>query len=138
MFKKLTNTDCSKLRGNQRTVAKLVIRRNRSSVEEAVGTTRLELCGRSGRRGRASAHGRLREEERDDRGPSDTNSRFHAGLKTYLDDGRVLREGACWFGRLTHSQILDIAASEDDVLKDIIPSQDGSVSGAVLGPKGAN
>lgn len=75
---------------------------------------------------------------RDDRRMLNTNSRFNAGLKTYLDDGRVLRERACWFGRLTHSQILDIAPSEDDILKDIISSKDGSVSGAVLGPKGSN
>lgn len=120
--KVLTNTNRSKLRGNQRTVAKLVIRRNWSPVEEAVRTTRLELRGRRGRRGGASAHGRLREELRDDWRTLNTNGRFNAGLQAYLDNGRVLREGACWFGGLAHSQILDIAASEDDVLKDIISS----------------
>lgn len=82
--------------------------------------------------------GSVLNELREDLGMLNTNGRLNAGLKTYLDDGRVLRERACWFGWLTHSQILDIAASEDDVLKDIISSKDGSVSGAVLGPKGSN
>lgn len=49
-----------------------------------------------------------------------TKSTFCRDLETYLDDGRVLRERACWFGWFTHSQILDVTASEDDVLKDII------------------
>lgn len=42
----LTNTNWSKLRGNQGTGVELVIGRNWSSVEEAIGTTRLELIGR--------------------------------------------------------------------------------------------
>lgn len=62
----LTNANRSKLRGNQRTGAKLVIRRNWRTVEKPVRTTRLELGGSSGRRGGAGAHGRLREENRDD------------------------------------------------------------------------
>lgn len=45
---------------------------------------------------------------------------LNSGVKAYLDDGRVLRERACWFGWFAHSQILDVAASEDDVLKDVI------------------
>lgn len=61
----LTNTNWSKLRGNQGTGAELVIGRNWSSVEEAIGTSRLELIGRysSSRWQGASAHGRLRRTE---------------------------------------------------------------------------
>lgn len=56
----------------------------------------------------------------------------------YLDDSRVLRQGACRFGRLTHSQVLNVAASEDDVLEGVISGRDGSVGGAVLSAKGTN
>lgn len=61
----LTNTNWSKLRGNQGTGAELVIGRNWSPVEEAIGTSRLEWGGSSGgSRGRgAGAHGRLRRTE---------------------------------------------------------------------------
>lgn len=56
----LTNTNGSKLRGNQRTGAELVIGRNWRSVEEAVGPSRLERSRSSGcRRRGAGAHGRL-------------------------------------------------------------------------------
>lgn len=116
----LTNANGPKLRGNQRTGAKLVIRRNWSTVEKAVRTTRLELGGSGGRRGGASAHGRLRGEKRDDFQLVKFKGTLNSVVKTYLDDGRVLRERACWFGWFTHSQILDVAASEDDVLKDVI------------------
>lgn len=58
--------------------------------------------------------------------------------KMYLDDSRVLRQGACWFGWLTHSQILNVTASEDDVLESVISGRDGSVCGTVLSAKGTN
>lgn len=54
----------------------------------------------------------------------------------YLDDGGVLRKRACWFGRLTHSQVLDVAASEDDVLEGVISRWDGPVGGPVLSAEG--
>lgn len=57
-------------------------------------------------------------------------------VKVYLDDGRVLRKRACRFGRLTHSQVLDVAASEDDVLEGVISRRDGPVGGPVLSAKG--
>lgn len=57
----LTNTNRSKLRGNQRTGAELVIgrSRSRSPVKEAVGTSRLERGGGSSRGWGAGAHWRL-------------------------------------------------------------------------------
>lgn len=56
----------------------------------------------------------------------------------YLDDGRVLGERARWFGRLTHRQVLDVAAPEDDVLKDVVSGRNGPVRRAILGTKGAD
>lgn len=56
----------------------------------------------------------------------------------YLDDGRILGQGAGGFGWLAHRQILDVAAPEDDVLKGIISRRDGPVSGAVLSAEGAD
>lgn len=55
----LTNTNWSKLRGDQGTSAELIIGRNWSPVEEAIRTSRLEWGGSSGgSRGRgAGAHG---------------------------------------------------------------------------------
>lgn len=57
---------------------------------------------------------------------------------THLDDGRVLWQGALRLGGLTHSQVLDVTATEDDVLKDLIARGDGSVRRSVLRAKGAN
>lgn len=59
-------------------------------------------------------------------------------VKVYLDNGRVLRVRACWFGRFTHSQVLDVAASEDDVLKDVLTWWDGPISRPVLSAKGTD
>lgn len=56
----------------------------------------------------------------------------------YLDNGRVLGVGARRFGRLAHSQVLDVAASEDDVLKDVLARRDGPIGGPVLGAEGAD
>lgn len=56
----------------------------------------------------------------------------------YLDNGRVLGVGARRFGRLAHSQVLDVAASEDDVLEDVLARRDGPIGGPVLGAKGAD
>lgn len=56
----------------------------------------------------------------------------------YLDDGRVLRERACWLGRLTYSQVLNVTASKDDVLKDLISGRDGPIGGPILCAKRAN
>lgn len=58
--------------------------------------------------------------------------------RNHLHDGWVLRKRAGRLGRLTHRQVLDVAASEDDVLKSIISGRDGSVSGAVLRTKGTH
>lgn len=54
----LTNTNWSKLRGDQGTSAELIIGRNWSPVEEAIRTSRLEWGGSSGgsRGRRAGAH----------------------------------------------------------------------------------
>lgn len=57
-------------------------------------------------------------------------------VRLHLDDGGVLRERACWFGWLTHSQVLDVAPSEDDVLEGVISRRDGPVGGTVLRTKG--
>lgn len=46
----LTNTNGSKLRGNQGTGVELVVGRNCTSVEESVGTSRLEGGRGSSRR----------------------------------------------------------------------------------------
>lgn len=59
-------------------------------------------------------------------------------VKVYLDNGRVLRVRACWFGRFTHSQVLDVAASEDDVLKDVLTRWDGPIGRPVLSAKGTD
>lgn len=56
----------------------------------------------------------------------------------YLDNGRVLGVGARRFGRLAHSQVLDVAASEDDVLKDVLARWDGPIGGPVLSAKGTD
>jgi len=56
----------------------------------------------------------------------------------YLDDRGVLGQRARGFGRLTHRQVLDVAASEDDVLKGVVPGRNGPVGGSVLRPEGAN
>lgn len=56
----------------------------------------------------------------------------------YLDNGGVLRKRACRLGRFAHSQVLDVAASEDDVLERVISGRDGPVSGSVLGAEGTN
>lgn len=139
----LTNTNWSKLRGNQGAGAELVIGRNRSPVEEAIGAGRLERgrCGGSRRRG-AGAHGRLgRKTQAVNVTPWTKQWHWNTPsvcARVYLDDGRVLRERACWLGRLTHSQVLDVAASEDDVLKGVISRRDGPVGGAVLGAEGTD
>lgn len=59
-------------------------------------------------------------------------------MGTHLNDGRVVRERACLLGWLTHRQVLDVAASEDDVLKRVIPRGNRPVSGAILSAKGAD
>lgn len=59
-------------------------------------------------------------------------------VRAYLDDGRVLRVRACRLGRFTHGQVLDVAASEDDVLKDVLTRWDGPVGGPVLGAEGTD
>lgn len=59
-------------------------------------------------------------------------------VRVYLDNSRVLRERACWFGRLTHGQVLDVAASEDDVLEGVISRWNGPVGGPVLCAKGTD
>lgn len=59
-------------------------------------------------------------------------------LVSYLDDGRVLRKRAWWFGRLTDGQVLNVAASEDDVLEGVVSRRDGSVGGTVLCAEGPN
>lgn len=109
----------------------------------AIGSSRLEGGGSSGAGGRgrgAGADGRLRGEHRR---PSTREEWWRVGLGGigvvgYLDNGRVLGVGARWFGRLAHSQVLDVAASEDDVLKDVLARRDGPIGGPVLGAKGAD
>lgn len=59
-------------------------------------------------------------------------------VKVYLDNGRVLRVRACWFGWFTHSQVLDVTASEDDVLKDVLTRWDGPIGRPVLSAKGTD
>lgn len=54
-----------------------------------------------------------------------------------MDDGRVLQAGRS-FGGLTHGEVLDVAASEDDVLKDFISRWNGPLGGPVLRSKRAN
>lgn len=56
----------------------------------------------------------------------------------YLNNGRVLRQGAWWFWGLTHSQILDVTAPEDDVFKDFISGWDWSLCWAILSAKRTN
>lgn len=141
----LTDTNGSELGGNQRTGAELVVGRNRSAVKVAIGTSGLEGGGSSGgsSRGRgAGADGRLR---RGNRQPSTREQGVVAfrlevllGGMGYLDNGRVLGVGARRFGRLAHSQVLDVAASEDDVLKDVLTRWDGPIGGPVLSAKGAD
>lgn len=51
-----------------------------------------------------------------------------------MDDGRVLQAGRS-FGGLTHGEVLDVAASEDDVLEDFISRWNGPLGGPVLSSK---
>lgn len=108
----------------------------------AIGTSRLEGGGSSGAGGRgrgAGADGRLRGGHRR---PSTREDWWREGQGIgevgYLDNGRVLGVGARRFGRLAHSQVLDVAASEDDVLEDVLARWDGPIGGPVLGAKGAD
>lgn len=133
----LTNTNSSKLRWNQGAGTELAIGGNWGPVEEPIGTSRLERGRGRGRRRGAGADGWLRGKKMVNVTAETIVSKAHQ-LKIYLDYSRVLREGACWFGRLTHSQVLDVTASEDDVLEGVISRRDGSVSGAVLSAKGTN
>lgn len=57
--------------------------------------------------------------------------------QTYLNDSRVLQAGRSFWG-LTHGEVLDVAASEDDVLKDFISRWNRPLSGSVLSSKRAN
>lgn len=136
----LTNTNWSKLRGDQGTSAELIIGRNWSPVEEAIGTSRLEWGGSSsGSRGRgAGAHGRLGRTEMVALHWGKNGNIKHSQdcVRVYLDNSRVLRERACWFGWFAHSQVLDVAASEDDVLEGVISRWNGPVGGPVLRAKG--
>lgn len=54
--------------------------------------------------------------------------------QTYLNNGRVLQAGRSFWG-LTHGEVLDVTASEDDVLKDFISRWNGPLSGPVLSSK---
>lgn len=56
----------------------------------------------------------------------------------YLDDGRVLGQRAGGFGWLAHGQVLDVAASEDDVLKRVIPRRNWPVGGPVFSAERTN
>lgn len=56
----------------------------------------------------------------------------------YLDDGGVLGQRAGGFGWLAHSQVLDVAASEDDVLKRVIPRRNWPVGGPVFSAERTN
>lgn len=135
----LTNTNRSKLGGHQGAGGELVIGRNWSPVEEAVGSSRLERSWSGSSRGRAGAHGRLRRMmKRFNATYGENTNTSHLAPRAHLDDSRVLRQRACWFGRLTHSQVLDVAASKDDVLEGVVSRGDGSVCGPVLGAKGAH
>lgn len=58
--------------------------------------------------------------------------------RAYLDDGRVLGQRAGGFGRLAHGQVLDVTASEDDVLKRVIPRRNWPVSGPVFSAERTN
>lgn len=68
-----------------------------------------------------------------------TNSTFNRtpAVQTYLNDGRVLQASRGLWG-LTHGEVFDVAASEDDVLKDFISRRNRPFSGPVLSSKGAN
>ena len=158
----LSDTNSSKLRGNQRAVAELAVLRNWDPVEEAIGTSRLEWGRGSGSSRRWSwAHGRLQR-------VTDHNCSLNLDLwglissttvslahinKTeieysitftmqkhtpYLDNGRVLGQRACWLRWLTHSEVLDVASSENDVLKDLISGRDGPISGAIFRAEGTD
>jgi len=56
----------------------------------------------------------------------------------YLHDGRVLGVRAGRLGGLAHRQVLDVAASEDDVLEGVVSGGNGPVGGPVLGAEGAH
>lgn len=58
--------------------------------------------------------------------------------RAYLDDGRVLGQRAGGFGWLAHGQVLDVAASEDDVLKRVIPRRNWPVGGPVFSAERTN
>lgn len=57
---------------------------------------------------------------------------------TYLNNGRVLGEGASGLGWLTNCEVFYITSSEDDVLKHFISRWNRSVSGAIFSAKRAN
>lgn len=63
---------------------------------------------------------------------------FHLGNRRglYLNDGRVLGQGAVGLRRLTDSQVFDVAPSKDDVFKDIVPRSHWPVCGSILSAKG--
>lgn len=133
----LTDTNGSKLRGNQGAGVELVIGRNWSSVEQSIGTDGLERGRRpcNPRRG-AGADGWLERRTNVSNSLHGHTGRPAACLVAHLDDGGVLRKRARWLGRFTHGQVLDVTAPEDNVLKGVIAGRDGPVSGPVLRAEG--
>lgn len=57
---------------------------------------------------------------------------------TYLNNSRVLWQGALRLWWLTDSQVFNVAATEYDVLEHLIARRDGPVRRSVLCAKGAN
>ena len=55
----------------------------------------------------------------------------------YLNDGGVIGQASLQRGlrlrRVTHANVLDVAAAEDDVLVDLVSRGHGPIRGAILG-----
>ena len=55
----------------------------------------------------------------------------------YLNDGRVIGQAALQCGlrlrRVADANVLDVAATEDDVLVDLVSRGHGPIRGAILG-----